>query len=129
MALVIRKMSADDYEAVRPMLIGIQNVHATARPDQFLMCQEWKQEDYLRLAADKQTFLALQDGKAAGYCVLAEKRFDGSNGIAAPHTLGIVEDLYVKPEMRRHGIGEALLTAAKEKTEGLDFQYGCDTFI
>lgn len=123
MALVIRKMSAGDYEAVRPMLIGIQNVHATARPDQFLMCQEWKQEDYLSLIADKQTFLALWDGKVAGYCVLAEKCFDGSDGIAAPHTLGMVEDLYVKPEMRRHGIGEALLTAAKEKAEELGLQH------
>lgn len=115
MPVTVRPMTALDYEAAAPMFADIQNIHAAARPDQFVVCGGFSRENFKEILSDKFTFLAEADGQPAGYCVMAEKHFDGKDGIAAAHSLAFVEDLFVKAEFRRQGIGELLMRTMQHK--------------
>lgn len=117
MSVTVRLMTAKDYEAAAPMLCGIQNVHAKSRPDQFVICNEFSREKFEKTLAESYAFLAEADGKPAGYCIMTEKHFDGKEGITVPHSLAFVEDLFVKSEFRRQGIGELLMKTMQDKAK------------
>ncbi|MCH3972183.1 MAG: GNAT family N-acetyltransferase [Oscillospiraceae bacterium] len=113
MPIQIRPIVDEDFSEVEPMLVGIQNLHAQARPDQFLPFHSYSYADFVQMLTAGSALLALYNGCTAGYCVLKTKQFDGKDGICTPHEVGIVENLFVKQEYRQMGIGEALLNAAR----------------
>lgn len=130
MPITVRQMTVEDYEVAAPMMMGIQNVHAKSRPDQFVLCGSISRENFEKVIKDSYAFLAEADGKAAGYCLLKEKHLDGKEGITTSHSLAFVDDLFVKEEFRRQGIGELLmqtmLAKAKErKLEHFELKVWC----
>ncbi len=69
-------------------------------------------------AGDLEVLAASLEGRVVGVLVLARRP---SVSLGAP--LASIEDLYVHPEVRRRGVGRALLQAADDRCRGRGVSY------
>jgi GNAT superfamily N-acetyltransferase len=69
-------------------------------------------------AGDTEVLAARTQGRTVGVAVLAYRPNISSGGLFAS-----IEDLYVRPEARRQGVGKALLTAADGRCRARKISY------
>jgi GNAT superfamily N-acetyltransferase len=69
-------------------------------------------------AGDIEVLAARSEGQILGVAVLAYRP-----NIPAGALFASIEDLYVRPEARRHGVGRALLTVANERCAARKISY------
>ena len=75
----------------------------------YALDREWAEASFKRLLREEArgaVWIARLGKESAGYVVLALRHSMEFGGLA-----GIIDDLFVRPQFRRHGIGSELLTA------------------
>jgi ribosomal protein S18 acetylase RimI-like enzyme len=80
----------------------------------------WRHEVHVGLrrpVEDAFTFVAEIDGEFAGYCFVAAPSREPDQGPSVAELVAI----YVEPERRRRGVGEALMAAAMERLSHLPY--------
>lgn len=105
MALTIRQAGAQDLDTLAPLFNAYREFYRLpADPEgsrRFLLERVEKNQSVI--------FLASADGAAAGFTQLYPSFSSG-----AMARIFVLNDLFVAPEMRRRGVGAALLKAAAE---------------
>lgn len=102
--VVVRRAKPKDGEAFIALVSGLAEYENYPPPDE--VAQKRLLEDAFGECPRFSVFLAEVDGQAAGYAMVFETY---SSFLARPKLY--LEDLFVKPEFRGHGAGQALLEA------------------
>lgn len=102
--VTVRRARPGDFAEVRRLSIGFTPSAAHVPEDEV-------RARFLAILADPRYFLAVAEaggGALAGYLYA----LDLGPGLRTDFTVGRVDDVYVDPEARRHGVGRALMEAA-----------------
>lgn len=108
MSVIIREAGAEDHEVLLHLYYGFyrelrsKQGWSTGSPEDY-------RDDVTRHLAEDKVFLAFKDGIPAGFARVSRR--DGSYWI---------EELYVEPENRGHGIAKQLLRIVEEYVSGRD---------
>jgi len=117
MEIIIRKATAEDYEALCELIDEVDALHRNHLPRLFREPDgPVREEDYyLGLIADEKVglFVAVAGKRLAGFIhvVILDAP---SYPIIVPRRFANVDNLGVKPELRHNGIGRMLMDAAQE---------------
>lgn len=122
MTVDIRVATRDDAATISMLNADVQQVHADALPWRFKQpgpdtftpqhaAAHMSRPGYV-------TFLAQVDGEPAGY-VSAEVARHPETTRHHAHAVMYVHHITVRPHLRQHGVGRALLDAVKHHGEGL----------
>lgn len=117
--VTVRRATKDDYEGMWQILTETEALHARALPAIFRATSSPAQDRDIILASlrDKSGvwFLAEKDGQIAGIIhVSAQEAPDAP--FLVPRRYAKVNDLAVKKEFQRHGVGQALMAEAEKWT-------------
>lgn len=118
---VIRSATAADVPAVLPLVRAICDLHATQDPDRFAVRPDiveryaaWLPE---RAVDPRSVFLVAEDaGRVVGFTVCT---IEAEVPIFWVPECGWIHDMYVVPEMRRHGIARMLVREVTARFEAL----------
>ena len=119
--IIISRAEERDVPRILDLLLQVNRVHASARPDLFLDGGRKYTADALRgILRDsaRPVFAARKDGVLVGYAFCIRQTHAGSN--EPPHTTLYLDDLCVDEGARRTGIGKQLFeyVCAYAKAEG-----------
>ncbi|RZU65241.1 ribosomal protein S18 acetylase RimI-like enzyme [Microterricola gilva] len=106
----VRSANANDLDALVELSVGIQQLHATGRPDLFRAPERASLRDFLRSRLDDTSIVlvAVDDGRAVGYVLAEELRRPVSPFRHPSHSL-YVHHIAVAPYSQRTGVGKLLL--------------------
>lgn len=121
---LIRDMLPGDYDIFAEFYADLHRIHFEAMPDTFrpqvsLPPRDVYEKDLQE--PNRKFFMAEIDGKAAGMCDIVLKMIpDNPNYPLFPAKNVHINNLYVSPEFRRHGVATALYREAERwgKTMG-----------
>jgi len=122
MGLLIRDMKKEDYRSVLELYRQAYALHLENRSDVFARTEPpLTEEAYSGLLADQSAvaLIAEADGVAVGICA-AKIREPSGNPVLLPRKIALIEDLCVREDCRRRGVGGALYeeAAARAKARG-----------
>lgn len=114
--IVIRRVTSDDSDTIAEMWLALVAYHQTLDPD-LPGPALGGEHRYVRRLIDRLddpfmcSLIAEVDGRAAGYILgmvvdLMPDIFDQRPG-------GFLADIYVEPDLRRHGVGRALVDSLR----------------
>jgi ribosomal protein S18 acetylase RimI-like enzyme len=116
MAMTIREARAQDIAALAGLCAQVHALHVAWRPETFRPASSEEMEalfrDWLGLDGYR-AYLAVEDGRPVGYIVARVVDRPG-NVLMHPRRFLDVEQIGVVPEMRRRGVGRALIQKARE---------------
>jgi GNAT superfamily N-acetyltransferase len=107
--VAIRRAAVDDLDLVAPLFDAYRRFYRL--PSEPELGRRFLQDRFER--GESVVFLAFADGAAAGFTQLYPSFSSG-----AMARIFILNDLFVAPEARRHGVGRALLEAAADFGRG-----------
>ncbi|KFN43326.1 GNAT family N-acetyltransferase [Arenimonas oryziterrae] len=105
MSLIVRRMTADDVAQVAPLFDGYRRFYGQA--SDLALAERFLRERLER--AESIVLFAEREGAALGFTQL----YPIFSSVGADR-VWLLNDLYVAAEARRLGVGEALLTAARD---------------
>ena len=112
----VRPISEADYDDVIAMLTKIAALHHNGRPDIFYGSgSKYRHEDLAALVSTAGYYIFILDTPdipSAGY-LFCQVRDTEAHGVCRPNRVLWVDDLFVKDEARRDGVGSALLAHAQ----------------
>lgn len=117
--ILIRNMRPEDYDVFVRFYNDLARIHYEAMPDTFrpqlsVPPPDVYEQDLQK--PDRTAFAAEVDGKIAGMCILIFKTIpDDPKYPLLPVKSAHIDDLYVSPEFRRHGIATALYHEAERR--------------
>ncbi len=121
MDITIREMTGSDYEAVWKMEGQVHRLHSESRPDIFRKMDSPLTEQAFRKTLKNKNQIALlaeEDGTAAAYCIVT-LRPPSENPMLIPRKAAWMEELCVREEYRRRGIGNLLFREACRRAKML----------
>lgn len=102
-----------DREAVNAMARQVHGMHAAWRPDVFKMPEElYPKERFDQAVAEKQLYVAKQNGETVGYAAVFQRPFRGP-GFVDRNVL-MLDELCVKDGCRGQGIGKQMMADIRE---------------
>lgn len=128
----IRDALDSDLDALAQLLLIIHEMHVHAHPEIYAEFSHDVAMNFLaNRLADEQTFIrvAEADSQLQGYCCAA-RRIAPSMALLNARTVLYVNELVVRPESRRTGIGRALFDDLKSQARNagiteLELDVGC----
>jgi ribosomal protein S18 acetylase RimI-like enzyme len=116
----LRKATSQDAVLLSSLNVDVQRLHAEHHPNMFKMPEsdDFAAPFFDLLLADTDTsiFVAEQDGEALGYvvCRVMERP---ENVFSFPSRYLLVDQISVRPEARKRGVGAALIEQARRFAE------------
>ncbi|MCR4895620.1 MAG: GNAT family N-acetyltransferase [Lachnospiraceae bacterium] len=114
----IRKATIDDIEELRGLYLALEEDGVRYQPEHFVIGE--RTEEFFQSifgSNDQDILVADIDGKAIGFAhvmILQQKKVS----CLKPQSVVYIQDLCVREDMRNHGIGAALIRAAKDYGKG-----------
>ncbi len=115
---MIRHATADDLSSLHKLMFELHNEHHQAEPDHFKSANQVMAEKDIKQyidAPDAFVFVSVFEQGVVGFATGHFGEFESS--ISQPVMMGSIDELYVYPESRNHGIGSDLLTRCAQEFE------------
>jgi diamine N-acetyltransferase len=122
----VRAATMDDYDGLCPLFAELDLFHRQARPDFFQAAPEpVRSRDFIAelVNAPQTDILVAADGAALVGLALVRLHEMGGLPIVIPRRIAIVDNIVVAGEMRRQGVGRALLAGTRDWARGHDAAY------
>lgn len=110
MDITINSATRHDVKKLDKLMHALHDEHHIAQPDFFKSADEIAEEKQIKLYLDQPdgiVFCARQDKEIIGFVTGHFSEF--SSTVSLPVFMGSVDELYVVPQFRKQGIGQALL--------------------
>ena len=117
----IRRVTADDVEALTPLKAEVHALHVSARPDVFKAMTDEQIATWLRERLAEETtdaWMAEDDGRLLGYAMAAQ-RGRGETTFSHERAWCEIDEVTVVPTGRRAGIARELIECAVEHARSL----------
>lgn len=105
----VRDAGHQDVGAMLDLLAQVNRVHAEGRPDLFRLGTKYGADELAAILEDdgRPVFVAVLDGRVAGYCLCDVRTVEG-DPIRRDATTLYIDDLCVDEGVRGRGVGRAL---------------------
>lgn len=119
--MIIRKLNGNDFPMYHDLMMQVHELHATNRPDCYVECDPFTEEDFHAMLADERVHHAAAeiDGELVGLAVLRMKQMPAGTPMQ-PRCVAFIDDVVVDAKHRGKGVGTALLNHMKALAKQLN---------
>lgn len=122
MEISVRNFALEDFESINLLMKQVHKLHLENRPDIYAEIDNpLSENDFKNIVQDENSvaILAENNGEILGLCIVTIRQ-PSKNPVLVPRKVAYMEDLCVRQDCRKKGIGRRLYSEVLDRIKSID---------